>query len=1379
MKRVFLSVAGLLLLLVLQGSGFGQAGRGFLAYPALQPTPQPDVEPTSNLAITWESLQGPYERLIYGLLVDVDDPKTLYAGTWGAGLYRSTDAGATWQAASLPAPDCPEPACDPRLFQIRALAQSAGGGLYLSRWGGGIYRSADQGRTWEFIASPLNGIFPQDPERDPLLVEQFLIITPTGNDETIYAATHDGVYFSIDGGDRWQQAVEGIPEENDSRQIQALATDGNTLYAGSFGGGVFASKDWGQSWQSIGPSSGPESKVFAVLPTEEGVLIGTAGAGVLWSSDSGQTWQSRNEGLPDNPLARRVQVLIADKQGVIYAGTVDYGVYRSDDGGQTWQPGSAGLTGHALSIVHLSADPAGKTIYAGTYGEGVYHSADGAKNWLPLGRGLPGTLAFEVKSLAIGGQDLLAGTFLGGMYALNLAKEPFEWRRLPKGLPVGGARNIADIVVSDRGEAGQSITLAAGTGIFRSVDGGASWSRVNNGLPEEDLYVAGLAQGRRDPRIIYAVLQDADEGGLYRSLDGGQNWSRMPVRLSFSPAAVRDLVVGPDDETLYLGTTSQGVYVIQGDQEPEPLEQAGPRQVLQLVFESRSFWQRALLGGQPRTLCALAWDGIYCSYDDGDSWKVSAADRFSALLMAPAQPGRIYAVSPETVQRDVSVEVTDQPVAGLTAEITGTQTITRPLTLWISLDAGRSWGQADADFKDSASQSGLNLTVLAPDPADPNVIYAGAARQGVFRGQLRLPSVWQSPRAVMGITFVVIIPLFVILLGLAFIGYTWWSLSLPYGVPFGQALALATTRRRRLQLVLGPALTLSPLQRLILAAAPGQRFQQEEIQQRLGDVQAHASFSQMADALHEMGEKLGLLSREGPEFRLTAPGLERIAHARFWPEEIRNLLAKRVREENGLYRDARAFFEAAGFLVHSTFSQFILLSDQPRYAIYEGLYARLISQPQITPDDIDKVRDEAATFYNAQIQGRLAFLVMALPPPVVTLRHITRLREEEGLTLILLTHSAIRQALAENTAGSRLEFSLHRSTGRRDLFQLDNPAIDDLDFFGRQADLDRLVNWVRQGEVVLLQGMPRVGKTSLTWQVGARLADVPVGYLHLNHPDVDHLGLYGALLQTLLADLTRKLPHLEWPLERDQIGLVDRAQFQADLDRILGGLDSQAAQPFLALMVDGVVTERLERAGVLADWQALVEMAGQESQLGLLVVLDTVDDAGRVLPGGNAFRQQLSLLPFTPQESADLVSGVAAQMNLEFSREALQRLHQATGGHPQMLRQLSSLIVQWKDEQERLIGVDLVEETLEGYVTQPAPLLRFLWRSLSPASRQFLGQLALLEAEPPAEEAPAPIALGEGTLDRLAPVGWIREEDGSWRLFSQTLARWLVIQDLV
>src|SRR5207248_574249 len=83
--------------------------------------------------------------------------------------------------------------------------------------------------------------------------------------------------------------------------------------------------------------------------------------------------------------------------------------------------------------------------------------------------------------------------------------------------------------------------------LYRSTDGGASWSKVTRGLPTVDIGRIGLAVAPSDPSLVYATVEAADgKGGIFRSTDGGLTWER---RNPFDDTAMYygQIVVDPAD----------------------------------------------------------------------------------------------------------------------------------------------------------------------------------------------------------------------------------------------------------------------------------------------------------------------------------------------------------------------------------------------------------------------------------------------------------------------------------------------------------------------------------------------------------------------------------------------------------------------------------------------------------------------------------------------------------------------------------------------------------------------------------------------------------------------------------------------------------------
>jgi hypothetical protein len=161
---------------------------------------------------------------VTSIALDPSDGQTIYAGTIATGIFRSLDAGVSWQAIGA----------DVGRRQIFALAvdPAAPATVYAGTDTGGVYKSTDGGDSWS-----------------PAGLDDFTIVTLlVGPGGTLHAATRNhGVFRSANGGTSWIPASAGLP----TGDVLALARDPanpGTLYAGTPFDGVFASTDGGASW---------------------------------------------------------------------------------------------------------------------------------------------------------------------------------------------------------------------------------------------------------------------------------------------------------------------------------------------------------------------------------------------------------------------------------------------------------------------------------------------------------------------------------------------------------------------------------------------------------------------------------------------------------------------------------------------------------------------------------------------------------------------------------------------------------------------------------------------------------------------------------------------------------------------------------------------------------------------------------------------------------------------------------------------------------------------------------------------------------------------------------------------------------------------------
>ncbi len=288
--------------------------------------------------------------------------------------------------------------------------------------------------------------------------------------------------------------------------IQALTTAGTqTVYAGSFGKGVFRSEDRGQSWAAanIGLS---DPFILCLATTHDGtVYAGTFRGGVFRTRDHGKSWQPVNTGL------KRLEIKsLLIQHGIIYAGTGD-GLYRLPEGTNEWSVVTKGLD---ETLVHAIAMASDRTLYVGTSGKGLLRYKPGATSkdseWRRLSHGLidhEGLVENFIRVLTIDKeQALYAGTFDGGVF--RSGDGGMTWKPISRALPNDSIRGI---ITNEKG-----LFVATGRGVFRSQNQGGMWMPINKGLTElsiQALIVAGDG-------ALYA----GTSSGAFRSDDDGKNW---------------------------------------------------------------------------------------------------------------------------------------------------------------------------------------------------------------------------------------------------------------------------------------------------------------------------------------------------------------------------------------------------------------------------------------------------------------------------------------------------------------------------------------------------------------------------------------------------------------------------------------------------------------------------------------------------------------------------------------------------------------------------------------------------------------------------------------------------------------------------------------
>ncbi|MCB0846589.1 MAG: glycosyl hydrolase, partial [Bacteroidetes bacterium] len=316
----------------------------------------------------------------------------------------------------------------------------------------------------------------------------------------------------------------------------------------------------GLKWRNIGPYRGGRANaITGVLGDPDTYYAGYTGGGVWKTTNAGESWENISDGYFSVSSIGDIAVSQSDPN-VVYVGSGEHavrgvmtsygdGIYRSNDAGKTWENLGLKQTRHISDVIIHPADY--NIVWVGAQGavhgpsseRGVFKTTDGGKTWR--------------KTLFIDENTGVSSLVADPSNPRILYAGTWEHRRYPWKVESGGR----------------------GSSVYKSTDGGETWTKIVKGLPEM-MGKIGLSVSAANPNRVFAIVEsEKDVAGLYRSDDAGLNWKLMTNNQTLTARSWYYMEVFADpgnQEVVYVlnaplmrsidgGKTFESMRVIHGD----------------------------------------------------------------------------------------------------------------------------------------------------------------------------------------------------------------------------------------------------------------------------------------------------------------------------------------------------------------------------------------------------------------------------------------------------------------------------------------------------------------------------------------------------------------------------------------------------------------------------------------------------------------------------------------------------------------------------------------------------------------------------------------------------------------------------------------------
>jgi photosystem II stability/assembly factor-like uncharacterized protein len=621
-------------------------------------------------------LEGPFNigGRVSAVAMHPSDMQTIYAGAASGGIFKSTNTGTTWEpvfedALSLSIGDIAIAPSNPEIIWVGTGEANAGGGS-MSYDGFGIYKSEDAGNTWQHVGLENSGsigrlavhpadpgtcfvaamgrLFSNNPERgifrttdggesweNVLYVNDSVggidIVIHPDHPDTLYASMWErvrrpdrrnyggrgcGIYRSFDGGDTWTELSGGLPvntpsngrigfdiSQSDPNILYAIYADNIGYFAGVYkttnGGNtwvrtndsalddIYSSYGWwfgrisidptnpnivypigfdlyksingGSSWSYISSTVHVDQHDLVAHPLDPDFLVLGNDAGIYLSNNGGSSWQF----MQNLPITQFYTCEIDEQfPHRLYGGTQDNGTNRTYSGGTAdWQSIYWGDGFYVL------VDPLDNSYVYAEYQYGNFaRSTNGGASFSTAMNGISSSDRKNWNTPFVFDPNNPQILYFGANRLYKTTNRAGSWQAISPDLTEGnsGINAVYGTITTIAVAPSNSQFIYVGTddgNVWQTESGGTNWTNISSGLPLR--WITRVAVDPYNENIVYVTLSgyryDSYLSHVFRSTDAGGTWEDISNNLPEAPA--NDIIIDPAlDSTLYLATDF-GVYV--------------------------------------------------------------------------------------------------------------------------------------------------------------------------------------------------------------------------------------------------------------------------------------------------------------------------------------------------------------------------------------------------------------------------------------------------------------------------------------------------------------------------------------------------------------------------------------------------------------------------------------------------------------------------------------------------------------------------------------------------------------------------------------------------------------------------------------------------